>query len=318
MAIGTTAAILASSAVAAGTSLASGRAQSRAASRAADVSQQAANDSNATQRYIFDTVRNDTAVQREAGNAATRQLAALMGLNLSSPPNGPGGQPVLTSGRPAGNGTGVGAQSRFGNLEGVPEIGRRMVFGGLYDTANRVEAMPGQPIGESKNALVMPAVPDTGPQINGGPGLAGGEIYPTATGGGGNALNPGQSPTDWLRNTPGYQFNFNEGARALNAGLASQGRLLSGDAAREAVRYGQNYGDRIYNQERNALFSLAGMGQVATNTGASSGANYANQTSNINMQNAQNRASSYQNSANAWTNALGGAAGAGIWALGRL
>ena len=106
-------------------------------------------------------------------------------------------------------------------------------------------------------------------------------------------MDGGQSTTDWLRSTPGYEFNFNEGARALNTRLAGQGRLQSGDAQREAIQYGQNYGDRIFGQERNALQALAGIGQSATNTGAASAGNTAQLGSNALQQNARNLSSSY-------------------------
>jgi len=157
----------------------------------------------------------------------------------------------------------------------------------------------------------------SGPQIYyGGAAVPGGpQVLPGQPDGGDtNAFNP----TDWLRSTPGYQFNFDEGARAMNTRLAGQGRLQSGDASREAIRYGQNYGDRIYGDQYNRLASIAGAGQVASSANQQAGQNYANQQTNLNMNNANARASSYQSGANAWTNALGGVAGSATWALGQM
>lgn len=107
------------------------------------------------------------------------------------------------------------------------------------------------------------------------------------------------STTDWLRSTPGYDVNFKEGQRAQNASLASRGGLLSGDAGRAAIQYGQDFGNRIFNQERNALQSIAGLGQNATAQGASAGAQQANAGQNALFQNAGNLSSSYQNKADA-------------------
>lgn len=130
-----------------------------------------------------------------------------------------------------------------------------------------------------------------------------------------------QTTTDWLRSTPGYDVNFKEGQRAQNASLASRGGLLSGDAGRAAIQYGQDYGNRIFNQERNALQSIAGLGQSATAQGNAAGAQQASAGQNALFQNAGNLSSSYQNKADAtsgfWgtmsgtfgSNALAGMAG---------
>lgn len=280
MAIGTTAAILGAAAIGGGTALASGAMQSKAADKSAQAVQQATDKSDATNRYIFDTIRNDTAVQRGYGDAATRQIGALMGLSLP-------GQVGQAQPQMAGQGFGTG---QYGNALRVSDGG----YPGL--DARMGGSLTSGVTGQTQNAL--------SPTL--GTGQVG-QAQPV----------PSQSPTDWLRNTPGYQFNYDQGMRSLNTGLASQGRLFSGDAGREAIRYGSNYNDGIYNQERNALFNLAGMGQVSQGQSQQAGQNYANNSANLNMNNANARASSYQNSANAWTNALGGAAGAGMWALGK-
>lgn len=280
MAIGTTAAILGAAAIGGGTALASGAMQSKAAKQSAQAVQNATDTSAATQKYIFDTIRNDTATQRQAGDAATRQIAAIMGLNLN-PAAQPAAQAPQNALRPIPGGL-------FGQEQ--PGLG-----GGMRLAQN----------GRTLNALSSPTVGTTQ--------YGQSQQVPSTT----STTTPAQSPTDWLRNTPGYQFNLDEGMRALNTGLASRGQLFSGDAGREAIRFGQNYGDRIFNQERNALFNLAGMGQVSQGQSNQAGQSYANNMTNLNMNNANALASSYQNSANAWSNALGGAAGAGLWALGK-
>jgi hypothetical protein len=127
----------------------------------------------------------------------------------------------------------------------------------------------------------------------------------------GNAM----STTDWLRSTPGYEANLAAGQRQQNASLASRGGLLSGDAGRAAIQYGQDYTNRIFNQERNALQSIAGMGQTATAAGSAAGAQQANSAQNALTRNADNLSSSYQARGNAMTNMFGGVAGAALYGL---
>lgn len=299
MAIGTTAAILGAAAIGGGTALASGAMQSRAASRSADAIQQSTDQSSATQRYIFDQARADNRVRQQTGDAASMMMAQLMGLNVG-PQQGQGqtiGQPAYPTGQPGGT-------ASYGGGNALTGFG----FGGGGVQMDRVsDGLPQNALGGGYTGQpqVMPSQPGGDPQVMPG--------QPGQATGGGNALDP----TAWLRSTPGYEFNFNEGARAMNARLAGQGRLQSGDASREAIRYGQNYGDRIYSDQFNRLGAIAGAGQVASSQNQQAGMNYANNQTSLNMNNANARASSYQNGANAWTNALGGVAGAGAWALGQ-
>lgn len=102
-------------------------------------------------------------------------------------------------------------------------------------------------------------------------------------GGGGNAPAPAApGPYDYLPDdfysqanairrfydSPDYLINFDEGAKALERSAAARGGLFSGNTATGLVRYGQDYGNRLYSQYANRLASFAGFGQTAaTNTG---------------------------------------------------
>ena len=69
--------------------------------------------------------------------------------------------------------------------------------------------------------------------------------------------------------SPDYQINFDEGAKRLEASAAARGGLFSGNTGTALVRYGQDYGNRLYNQYANRLAAFAGLGQTAaTSTGA--------------------------------------------------
>jgi len=261
------------------------KAQERAADKSIAASTAATDRTLALQREMFDRVWTGTAVQRDAGDAATRMMAQLMGLQIPGGAQGqaaPAGQaqpqPAMTQGY-AGAGTGAAGGSNalmdFGTNDMALAAGEGV--SPMRPMANALssyqpQAVPGQP-GAPQVQPAQPGQPATG----------------------GNALNP----TDWLRSTPGYQFNFDEGARALNTRLAGQGRLQSGDASREAIRYGQNYGDRIYADQFNRLAGIAGTGQVAQGQSQQAGQSYANNSGNALQWNANNLASSYGQKANA-------------------
>lgn len=99
--------------------------------------------------------------------------------------------------------------------------------------------------------------------------------------------------------SPDYQFRQNEQMRALNARNASLGIQDSGAAQKAALQYSGNLASGEFNNYANRLASLAGVGQTAASTSAQLGQNFANNFSNLQGQNAQNLASSYQNRANA-------------------
>ncbi len=80
--------------------------------------------------------------------------------------------------------------------------------------------------------------------------------------------------------TPGYQFAFDEGRRAVDASASARGMLDSGARLRELTRYGTGMAEQGYGQYANRLASLAGIGQTATNTGVAQGQGYASGTAN--------------------------------------
>lgn len=272
------------------------------ADRAADAQRDAARDSAEASRYatdqtvtlqrdIFNRIWNGTQVQRDAGEAATRLMAQIMGLNLPAQ-----GQQPITPQNPANRPGQTGnQQTDLTQILGGRNIGNR--------NALAMEASPAMTGG----AEFMPReeAPQTQPLAN-----MNANALAVATG--------QQAPfnvTEWLRSTPGYEANYREGMRAMNTGLASQGRLFSGDAGREAVRYGQNYADRIFGDQFNRLAAIAGAGQTATSQGSQAGQNYANNAGQAYQQNALNLGSSYQQRGNAiadfWGNVGGSINNAG-------
>lgn len=75
-----------------------------------------------------------------------------------------------------------------------------------------------------------------------------------------------------ITETPGYDFRLQEGYKGVERSQA--GRRLSGRAAKEMARYGQEYASAEYGNEFNRLSQIAnyGVGGVAQSTAASSAA----------------------------------------------
>ena len=110
--------------------------------------------------------------------------------------------------------------------------------------------------------------------------------------------------------SPGYDFRFNEGQRALERSGASQGRYFSGGMGRELQRYGQGVASGEFNNYANRLASLAGIGQVATQSTGQMGSNASNQMAQSTMAGGQAAASGIVGSNNAMGQGIQGAAGA--------
>ena len=95
------------------------------------------------------------------------------------------------------------------------------------------------------------------------------------------------------KNNTGYQFRFNEGMRALNGGLASNGMLKSGSAVKSALNFGQGIASSEFGNYLNSLGNQQGVGLSAGGSLAGVSTNYANTLGNI----YQNRADAVGNAA---------------------
>lgn len=108
--------------------------------------------------------------------------------------------------------------------------------------------------------------------------------------------------SDVLRATPGYQFNMDEGLKAIDRRAATRGNYGSGSYMKDLLRYSQGLADNTYGEYMNRLGTLSGNGQTQTNALAQLGQNYAtNAGNNINAAGAA-RASGYIGQANTLMN----------------
>lgn len=120
------------------------------------------------------------------------------------------------------------------------------------------------------------------------------------------ALNSGDFSS--FKESPDYQFAFNQGLQGLDRSAAARGSLFSGGHSADVMKFGEGLASQNYGQFYGRLQSMAGQGQTTASGLGSLGQQYANNVGQIGMNNANNMASSFQQRANA-NSQLAGAIG---------
>lgn len=254
----------------------SSKAQKKAASTAANAQLDATAQNNALAREQY--AKNEAVLSpwQQRGNAAGQAVNALLGIGQMAPANnnGPAPTPATASALGfygAGNSMGTGYIAPGSNLR----TGR--------------EYYNGEPV----NALMYGA----------SNGYAPGDAFTAAaTATAAPAANPNQQYQDAFanyRNSTGYNFRVNEGAKALNTLYAGKGALNSGAAMKAMAGYGQNIASAEFGNYLNALTGVSNQGLSAANAQAGVGTNMVNAITNNN----QNAAGAIGNSALAAGNA---------------
>lgn len=67
-----------------------------------------------------------------------------------------------------------------------------------------------------------------------------------------------------VRSLPGYQFQQDEGLRALDHSATSKGNLFSGGAAKDVMRFSQGLADQSYGNQLSRLMGVSQQGLGAT------------------------------------------------------
>lgn len=111
-------------------------------------------------------------------------------------------------------------------------------------------------------------------------------------------------------NSPDYQAALQEGTKALDRGATAGGNLWGGGADADRIRLGQNLASQQIGNYWNRLAGLSNTGQATGAQLGAAGMGMANNIGGLLGNNAANRASSYQNAANANTGLGFGIAGA--------
>jgi len=244
---------LISGAGAIGGAILSSKAQKKASKTAAQAQLDVTAQNNALAREQYAKNQAALAPWQQRGNAAGQAINALLGIGLPSsandntlPNSTVAGTPIYggtTGYRPADGWVG------FNPVKG-PDYGRNALLGDF-----------GAPTGGHVST-----------QAN--------DIRPAQT-----YADPNQQYQDAFsnyRNSTGYNFRVNEGARALNAGFAGKGTLRSGAAMKAFGEFGQNIASGEFNNYLNSLFSVSNQGLSAANAQAGVGSNLVNAVTNNN------------------------------------
>lgn len=114
--------------------------------------------------------------------------------------------------------------------------------------------------------------------------------------------------------TPGYEFRFDEGIRALDRSASARGALRGGGYGRELVRYGQGVASGEFENYANRLAGIAGMGQGSANASATLGAQTGANIGNTLMAGAQGQGNAIMAAGTARASGYAGLANAGTGA----
>ncbi len=297
-----------------GGALLSSSAQKKAASKAANAAKEtsAANNALAKEQMQFASVRLDPYAAR--GNAAGNAINSLLGLS----------EPAVVAAQPAGGpmqGTQqYGQPIPVGPTGGVQNALRQATRsgGGLFGMSIRNRRGNGEPMeqemlfnpmaqyqpqGYSYQSQVEQA-PITPAEIGATPVPGGGPIA-TAVG----AASPYESAFQNYLNSTGYQFQMDQGMKAINQGYAAKGALQSGAAMKALQTYGQNTGTSFFKDYLGLLANQQGVGLSGASAVAGVGQNYVNSVSANNNAAGSAAANAALQSGNANANMWGGIAG---------
>jgi hypothetical protein len=100
----------------------------------------------------------------------------------------------------------------------------------------------------------------------------------------------GVSPEQIIAQTPGYQFQFDQGKKAATNQASAMGLSLSGNQLTALTNYGQGQATGAYGDYANRLAGLSSMGQASAAGQAANVGATANNLSDISMQRGQSLA----------------------------
>jgi hypothetical protein len=268
------AAAIAGSAVIGGvTSMIGGSQAASAAEHGADVQAEANKYAADIQKQIFEQQRADLAPWRTAGNAALNEITALNGLAPAIAPTTvtiPGA--TTTTRVPVGSSAIVNSSNP--------------IFGAIASRVGNIELPGGYRI-----------VTTTGqPTVTTTPGKTSAQQQ--------------QEAFDRFHASPGYQFSFSEGQRAIENSAAARGGVHSGATMKALDRFGTGLANQEYGDYYNRLAAEAGIGQTAVQSGNQAAQNYGNSAAQLAANTGAARASAYGAAGQAMSNAYGGVASA--------
>lgn len=272
---------VAGAAVAAGGSLIGGNQAANAAQDAGNAGAQGGRDAIAANAAFYNQSRQDNYGQMVTGNSALRRIADMYGLDYSTA-------------QPSWNGVSVSG--------GETTTDKPSFLERLHD--------PGGLFFQQESSTTPMQFSTGGGGGSGGGGTAG-------AGGGASSGNPiatgtGQADFSSFYKTPDYLARYDEGLSALDRGAAARGRLFSGGADADRMRFGAQQGAQGFQSYLGTLMNLAGFGQQATGQVGAAGQQFGSNIGSASQNMANHRASGYAGAgaarSDAW-NGVGSAVG---------
>lgn len=253
----------------------------KGASKAAQATQAAADQSAQVQREIYGQNAAALAPWQQSGLQANSAINALLG--LGGPSNAMGG---ATIGQPTAQPV---QQAPYTSSPTDPLMVRLMrMREGIYGD--------------------RPVLSDN---------LSAGTVNTTAAPTQPNAQQQYQTAFDNYKNSTGYQFRLNQGLNAVNSGYAGAGTVKSGAAMKAINDYAQGMASQEFGNYLGALGNQQALGFSAASAQAGVGQNYANNMGNIAMQNGANQANAALVKSQNTANMIGSIANIGGNILGR-
>lgn len=85
----------------------------------------------------------------------------------------------------------------------------------------------------------------------------------------------GSRPSDYsgFQETPGFQFQMNQGQQAIDGSAAARGQVFSGATLKAQQQFGQGLANQEYGNYLNRLSGMAGAGQAAAGQQATAAGN---------------------------------------------
>jgi len=262
----------------------SSSAQNKAANQAADSAANTAAQNNALQREVYGENKAilDPYVQR--GNAAGSAINSLLGIAGTAPASG-------------GSNALAGPEwSQY--LAANPDVQAEWKGNAFDDGYASPEAFAqwhyqnyGQNEGRAAPSVTAPTAAD--------PNAPAGTV--TAT--------PQSAAFQNYLNSTGYQFQMDQGTKAINQGYAARGALQSGAAMKALQTYGQNTGASYFDRYLSLLGNQQGVGLTGASAVAGVGQNYANTVSANNNNSSAAAQDAYAARGNAMSGLYGSIAG---------
>lgn len=215
--------------------------QARSATSAANRASRGARDESARQ---FDLVREDTRLSREVGNDALMELGFVLGLRKAP------------------------AESDFAAIDAELEQARAMptkravtrteTYGKNDQHERTVTRYVGDGVMEAEKNARIAELEKKKASMTTMQGI--GQKYKDGLGG-------------FITSQPSYQFELEEGQKAIQNQATASGTPLGGNTLKAATKYSQDLASTKTDQHIGRLFTLAGYGPVGANLSASAGAN---------------------------------------------